>query len=322
MGTCRVDRFLLVLVLLLPVFLVHRGNAANPTSGTVSETTPVVTWDGPVFMTPTASASCNGPNDPSCDNFRLNIVPPASGSYIVKITIQPFGSGDWDLQVYAPDGTVAGNSGNAPSQAENVTLSNPASGTYTVAAAPFAPSPGLPLPGLTSYAGRAELVKVITTPPPPPGNEPITYFNHAPPPPLGRDSSAEPSIGCNWKTDKVFFLGHFDTLRITFDDCSSPAKDTWEDKSFVTTNVLTLDPILFTDRETGRTIVSQLSAKCSTMAFTDNDGDLWVPSQGCGINSGVDHQTVGGGRFAAPLTRDPNGPVYPNAVYYCSQDIA
>jgi hypothetical protein len=45
-----------------------------------------------------------------------------------------------------------------------------------------------------------------------------------------------------------------------------------------------------------------------------------VPSQGSGINSGVDHQTVGGGPFA------PNGlgalTAYPNAVYYCSQDIA
>jgi hypothetical protein len=56
------------------------------------------------------------------------------------------------------------------------------------------------------------------------------------------------------------------------------------------------------------------------MEFSDNDGNTWLPSQGGGINSGVDHQTVGGGPFA------PNGlgalTGYPHAVYYCSQDIA
>src|SRR5205085_7872217 len=34
-----------------------------------------------------------------------------------------------------------------------------------------------------------------------------------------------------------------------------------------------------------------------------------------------DNQTVGAGPFHAPLTRDPNGSQYPNAVYYCSQDV-
>ena len=68
------------------------------------------------------------------------------------------------------------------------------------------------------------------------------------------------------------------------------------------------------------------------MAFTDNDGETWTPSQGSGINSGVDHQTVGGGPYAmnadgslkGGAIRRPgaNGLIYPNAVYYASQDIA
>ncbi|MGH9968876.1 MAG: Ig-like domain-containing protein [Pyrinomonadaceae bacterium] len=219
-----------------------------------------------------------------------------------------------------------GSSGNAPGATEFVTLDNPAGGIYTVAAAPFAPSPGVP----GSYAGRAELVKVPTPPPaPPPGTEPVSYFNHVAPAPLGRPSSDEPSIGINWKSDKAMFVGSLDTYQVTFDDCTSPAMATWKDRSFITTSLISLDPILFTDRLTGRTIVSQLSAKCSSMAFTDNDGgpdsdttNDYTPSMGCGINSGVDHQTVGGGPFAAPLTRNPNGPLYPNAVYYCSQDVA
>jgi hypothetical protein len=57
------------------------------------------------------------------------------------------------------------------------------------------------------------------------------------------------------------------------------------------------------------------------MAFTDNDGETWTPSQGSGVNSGVDHQTVGGGPFKpGVLLRGPLT-AYPNAVYYASQDI-
>ena len=67
--------------------------------------------------------------------------------------------------------------------------------------------------------------------------------------------------------------------------------------------------------------------KTSVLAFTDNDGGVngqavgdWTPSQGSGINSGVDHHTVGGGPFKTGL---PDGTgLYANAVYYASQDIA
>ena len=108
-----------------------------------------------------------------------------------------------------------------------------------------------------------------------------------------------------------------------------PPRDLWEDVTFPTTSVTTLDPILFTDPQTGRTFVSQLFGKASSTVYTDNDGGVngktpgdWIQSQGSGINSGVDHQTIGGGPFAPPLTRDPNGALYPNAVYYASQDGA
>ncbi|MBV8898586.1 MAG: PKD domain-containing protein, partial [Verrucomicrobia bacterium] len=46
----------------------------------------------------------------------------------------------------------------------------------------------------------------------------------------------------------------------------------------------------------------------------------YTPSQGGGVPSGVDHQTIGGGPFHTPV---PTGvsPLYPNAVYYCSQEL-
>ena len=80
-----------------------------------------------------------------------------------------------------------------------------------------------------------------------------------------------------------------------------------------------LDPILFTDRTTGRTIVSQLSGTTSLSSYSDDDGTTWTPNEGGGMTSGVDHQTVGGGPFAPPLIGGTS--VYPNAVYYCSQQL-
>ena len=132
--------------------------------------------------------------------------------------------------------------------------------------------------------------------------------------------AGEPSLGVNPVTGKAFFQSGTQALRVTFDDSSSPARTLWEDVS-PPNAVTSLDPILFTDQITGRTFSSQLAGATSLMSFTDDDGATWTPSQGAGIPSSLDHQTVGGGPFAAPLTRDGSPPLYKNAVYYCSQDV-
>lgn len=298
------------------MFIGPTALGADPSAGTISNANKVVTWTGP-FKTPTGSANCGSGSNPACDNFQLTISSPLPANFIVEIKLQPFAAGDWDLQVYDAGNNLVGSSGNAPGALEIVILSNPAPGTYTVAAAPFAPSPGL-----TSYDASATLVEqAAPPPPPPPGTEHFTYQIAAAPAPLGR-GAAEPSIGANWKSGRTMYQSGLETLRVTWDDCSSPADASWLDVSFPTTSVTSLDPIGFCDSKTGRYFSSQLATKCSSMAFTDDDGDNWIPSQGCGVNSGVDHQSIGGGPFHAPLTRDPNGPIYPNAVYYCSQDIA
>ncbi|MDQ3927830.1 MAG: PKD domain-containing protein, partial [Chloroflexota bacterium] len=83
-----------------------------------------------------------------------------------------------------------------------------------------------------------------------------------------------------------------------------------------------MDPILFTDPVTGRTFSSQLNVRTSLMAFSDDDGETWVPSEGgSALLSAVDHQTVASGPWApaAPLTSTDT---YTHAVYYCSQDVA
>ena len=138
---------------------------------------------------------------------------------------------------------------------------------------------------------------------------------------LGTDAG-EPSIGANWITGNALFQSFVTTFRVSFDDsCPTSPTSTWVPKQSPITGTESFDPILWTDSKVGRTIVSQLvlASTESLSAITDNDGDLWLPSHGAGIASGIDHQTVGGGPFHAPLLA---GAFYPNAVYYCAQDTA
>src|SRR5436190_340216 len=180
----------------------------------------------------------------------------------------------------------------------------------------------------------SHLAKVATTAHPP------RFFNYATPAGTG-DNAGEPSIGSNWTAEQIFsnsngpipnggttnYFGGFLPYMINavFNDCPSPALVTWNQKALLTASTPRVfgDPILYTDHVTGRTFVSQLEGLTplgSTTDFTDNDGDSFLPSQGSGIATGVDHQTFGGGPFHAPLTGGTS--VYKNATYYCSQSIA
>jgi hypothetical protein len=144
------------------------------------------------------------------------------------------------------------------------------------------------------------------------------YQDYAAPDGLGTNAG-EPSIGVNWQTGNVMYEAGLQTLRVTFNDATSPAQATWVDKS-APNALASLDPILFTDHSTGRTQTSQLTGQDSLSAYTDDDGESYTPSQGGGLPSGVDHQTIGGGPYVPGLIFPT--PLYPHAVYYCSQDIA
>ena len=137
----------------------------------------------------------------------------------------------------------------------------------------------------------------------------------------GHDTAVEPSIGADWQTGAVLYQSDLTTLRVRFDDSGPAPVASWTDVSAPLTSVHTLDPILYTDRRTGRTLVSQLSGQDSMSEFTDDDGGRWTPSQGGGIPSGVDHQSIGAGPYNAGGV-PPQSTVYPDAVYYCSQDVA
>jgi Dockerin type I domain len=149
---------------------------------------------------------------------------------------------------------------------------------------------------------------------------------------MGR-GAGEPSIGVNWLSTSnsvggmTNFQSDLETEFISWDESCSPTipKATWVNRRAPTSVLIDSDPIGFTDRQTGRVFAGELtllSPDTTKTSFTDNDGITWVPSQGSGLASAVDHETIGGGPYHSPLNLNPPSPVYPHAVYYCSQDIA
>ena len=204
--------------------------------------------------------------------------------------------------------------------------------------------------GTDTYTGRATAVPQTPAPPPPAPQDTgpkIGYENFEAPgilvPGTALSSGAatveyqgrgagEPSIGVNWLSSSssvggmTNFQSDLETLFVSWDESCSPTipKATWVDRRAPTSLFIDSDPIGFTDRQTGRVFAGELtllSPTCKT-SFSDNDGLNWTPTQGSGLASAVDHETIGGGPYHAPLNLNPPSPAYPHAVYYCSQDIA
>ncbi len=300
--------------------------ASTPSSGSISDTATSTSWGGGPFLvaniTGTAldTPDCSLPE--SCDDFTLNVSTPAGygddHQLVIKVS-WPTTAADFDVYVLDSAGNPVGTAASS-ADPEQVILP-PTTGKYTVRVVPFAPLGD-------SYSASATLTSVPA--PPPPGTATSPGFTSYPAPSSFGDSNdaGEPSIGANWKTGATMYQAGLSTFKATFDDSVSPAKATWADVSASLAtgcpqgSTTSLDPIMWTDHETDRTLESQLSGFDSLSCTTDDDGASWLPSQGGGIPSGVDHQTVGGG----PYSPDGVGPLptstYPNIVYYCSQDIA
>src|SRR4029077_2614538 len=149
---------------------------------------------------------------------------------------------------------------------------------------------------------------------------------------LGR-GAGEPSIGVNWNSTSnsvggmTNFQSDLETEFVSWDESCSLTipKATWVNRRAPTSFLIDSDPIGFTDRQRGRVFAAELTLlspdTCKT-SYTDDDGITWIPSQGSGLASAVDHETIGGGPYHSPLNLTPPSRAYPHAVYYCSQDIA
>jgi hypothetical protein len=340
---------LLVISALVLIFLAvssERSNSANPPAGSIGTASAPVAWDGTATGTGAANGESTCVEGVNCDSFTLTVTGTQAdwtnaGKRIeVRIT-PPATQDDYDLVIHKGDNTgkIVDSSGNGAGITE-VAHINPAAdgvGVFTVHVIYFATT----VPD--QYHGTATVVPLI--PPAPPAaaldNGPkIGYENFQAPGILtpvttttgptvefmGR-GAGEPSIGVNWNSASNTAIGgvtnfqsDLETLFINFSSlCPTGVNATWANRAAPTSQVIDSDPIGFTDRQTGRVFAAELTATSPTckISFSDNDGQSWTPSSGP-LGSGIDHETVGGGPYHSPV---PPGLVYPNAVYYCSQDL-
>lgn len=296
---------------------------ASGGSGTLSPDNPQLTYtDGPFVVAnvtgATGTVQC-GTATP-CSDYDLTVNTPAGygSDHFMQIKIKwSTSEADFDLYVLDSSGSVVASA--ASSSDPEIVKMAPTSGNYTVRVVPYAPLG-------ESFTGTVELLDKASNPPAA-DEQPPTYKNYAAPGSLPNAHNAgEPSIGINWNTGSAMFQANYSTYRVKFNDDVSPATASWKDVTAGLpdcTAETSLDPILWTDHKTGRTYESQLITNPvlnSLTCFSDDDGDNWTVSEGGGVGSGVDHQTLGGGPFAdtgiGPTT------AYPDIVYYCSQDAA
>jgi len=321
---------LTIIVVALLAMLIGGSRAATPPSGTLTPDQPQLSYTaGPFFVdNDTIQVSdppiCDTPATP-CDTYVLHVSLP--DDYLTnnpdrRIRIQILwenNANDFDLYVFDEEGRLAGRSDSSADPESVFLLPRPGDHDYLVEVVPF-------LVTGESFTGTISLYEAPPGPPPGSGIAPRYRIQPAP---AGVGSGAgEPSIGVNWDSHNVMYQAGLRTLRVGFDDSTSPALASWEAVESLFTGVFSFDPIMYTDSLTGRTVVSQLvSAEgyppgCSLTAFTDDDGENWTPSQGCGIPAGSDHQTLGGGPFAhIPGGTSPLDLAHPGAVYYCAQEL-
>ena len=97
--------------------------------------------------------------------------------------------------------------------------------------------------------------------------------------------------------------------------------DTWKIVSPTIAGVpahpVSLDPILYVDKDTGRVFTNNIppDISCQPISFTDDAGKAWTTTQICGH---FDHQNI----FSGPPPKggdEPSG--YPNVVYYCAINL-
>ncbi|MFF9817814.1 hypothetical protein [Streptomyces sp. NPDC014006] len=295
-------------------------DAATPVSGSISDSAPTTTWSAGPFAVPNVSGT-TGPvacgDAQPCDDYALRVTVPSGydADHHLRIDVEwPDSAADFDLYVLDPDGREIAA---AASTSDPETVLLPAvTGSYTVRVVPYAPLG-------QSFSGTASLVADPVNPPPSTATPPTYGTSSAPDSIADAHDAGEPSLGVDRATGAAMFQAYTSTLKVTYDDAGAA---TWQDKSANAASgcpqgsVTSLDPILFTDPVTHRTFESQLAGKTALTCYTDDDGESWTPTSGSGINSGVDHQTIGGGPFAPGAVGALTS--YPHAVYYCSQDIA
>ncbi|HEX8679071.1 MAG TPA: hypothetical protein VF683_03890, partial [Chthoniobacterales bacterium] len=329
--------------------------ASTPSSGTLSDATPVLTYTAGPFLQANASPLGLGQLDTGprcnaalpCDNYALNVSLPAgyaaahpNASVRVTLSWTDTGSGNSDYDLYVYNGVVGDLEGDRPAPYQGDGGTNPevasifpiaeGQSTFSIKIVPFTPT-GETVQvriELLSGSGDSSAFPNFGGPDPTVAGVP-RYRNFYPPAGSSAESgSGEFNIGFNPKTGRIMLDNAGPVWRLTPPEVAAPTKPAlpeccnglWEDKSSTVADQ-GVDPILWTDQKSGRTFVSNATAGANAAyGYTDSDGDLWQGLAGVAPpNGGDDHQTIASGPYPAgvvnPLPLVNQGQV----VYYCSQ---
>jgi hypothetical protein len=304
--------------------------------------TVTVTWSGTVPPLVNGTSDCaNLADTPAVDQHLPTINVPAgvyntvNAKFTFNVSWDGSSGNDEILTVLKPDGSEL-NSSDTSNPSETVSANNLPAGTYKVIVCGFISGPDS-----QPYDGKLTIEtssNASPTPTPTPAPTPVipgaarfqeyipTDANGAPSSSLGL-IAGEPTIGVNTQVnaDKggdLFYQALYEILRIRFDDSTSPAKATWEFKDAPNgiSNKATTDPIFLADPVTGRLWALQLAGGDSLTDISNDNGETWSPDISGGIGTGFDHEGLGVGPY--PTGSLIPHPLYQNAVYYCSQQVA
>ena len=329
----------------------RRSAAATPTSGTISEANPVLTYDAGPFNIPNQSPLGLGQLDQGprcsaqfpCDNFALTVSLPAGYTALhpnasIKVTLfwTDLGSGQSDYDLYIFRGAVGDLSGSRQADYQAASGANPevasmtplqdGSNTYSLKIVPYIPTQEIVhvrmelLSGTGAAGGFPGFGGADPTAP----NAP-RYQIYVPPAGSSAEvNNGEFNIGFNPKTGRIMTMNSGPIWRLTPGEKLTPAGPEccdalWEDVSNLTT-LVGVDPILWTDQKTGRTFASNSTAGTNVVyGYTDDDGGLWNPLSLSGPNASTDHETIGSGPLPPSLSVLSNPVNQGQAVYYCAQ---
>ncbi len=325
-----------LVVALFALLLGGAATASTPSAGSIGPASGASTaWD---FAPVGPGASSGGTLETvacapvTCDSYELTVTLPASDQefYLthkailhIDYTWTSTGPDDMDVFAFAPDGTESGPGSpddvSTGAGVEQLDIANPPSGVWTIES--FVGVSDEPTP---AHAVATLTYQTIAAPPNPTLSGSAPRFADASPPSgyqntdvLQRQNAGEPSLGTDWKTGNAMYMAGTQISRISFD---AAGKATWQDVTPPQQGVVNEDAILFTDPQIGRTFTEGLLVAGSNGGTTPDDGATWSPMT-FPVPHGPDHESVAAGPFhtPAPATAGSNG--YPNAVYYCSQDI-
>lgn len=322
------------------------AQAATPAMGTLSPTQPTLEFSSGPNAVSNAAGDCSVL---PCDTYDITLDIPAGFTAThpdakIKVELTWDVDPDYDLQAEENGSQIA--TAGATGSPEIMEISSTKDGirNITVNIVPFAVSGGTATGVITFIAGAERAAPppgaggggggaVSPTVPNPIGPGVPRYQVYAPPESLSGDTG-EPSVGYNPETKQAFVLSGLRTLWATFPSERTPALPLacdadWEERTFAGNSLNTLDPIGLTDslvrgHETGRTWIDHLQGKAHITAYTDNDGATWTPTEGnAPVVTGFDHQGIGVGPYPKTgIGASIPHPAYPNAFYYCGQDIA